>query len=162
MNVINPKENSNSTQTPSENVSDFIIDFITFVRTLTIIPKTFKNLIWKIIKMLPVKYTTLHIVADSYREVSIKFVEWEKRESTPKVYENSVSSNVPREFQEFLKNGDNKSRLIELFFDYVILKRCKVLNDRRASKILLSQDGLCISVTLSSVTEMTDLSSNHE
>ena len=36
----------------------------------------------------------------------------------------SVSSNVPRDLQEFLKNGDNKSRLIKLLFDYVIQKRC--------------------------------------
>ena len=61
-----------------------------------------------------------------------------------------------------MKNGDNKSRLIELFFDYVIQKRYKVLNVTGASKILLSKDGLCMRVTLSSAAEMTDLSSNHE
>ena len=61
-----------------------------------------------------------------------------------------------------MKNGDNKSRLIELFFGYVIQKRCKVLNVTRASKILLSKDGLCMRVTLSSATEITDLSRNHE
>ena len=47
-------------------------------------------------------------------------------------------------------------------FDYVIQKRCKVLNVTRASTILLAKDGLCMRVTLSSATEMTDLSSNHE
>ena len=59
-----------------------------------------------------------------------------------------------------MKNGD-KSRLIQLFFDYVTQIRCKILNVTRASKILLSIDGLCMRVTLSSGTEMTDLSSNH-
>ena len=120
MDVINPKGNENSTQTLSENVSDFAINFIALVRTLTVISKTFENLIWKIIKMLPIGRTTLHLEADSYREVSIKSAERKKWGSTPKVYVKSVSSYVPRKFQEFLKNGDNKSRLIELFFDYVI------------------------------------------
>ena len=51
--------------------------------------------------------------------------------------------------------------MIELFFDYVE-KRCKVLDATRASKILLSKDGLCMCVTLLLPTEKTDLSSNHE
>ena len=45
MEVINPLGNENSTQTPRENVSDFAIDYIALVRTLTVIPKTFENLI---------------------------------------------------------------------------------------------------------------------
>ena len=47
MDVINPKGNENFTQAPSENVSDFVIDFVALVRTLTVIPKTLENLIWK-------------------------------------------------------------------------------------------------------------------
>ena len=47
MDVINPKGNENFAQAPSENVSDFVIDFIALVRTLTVIPKTLENLIWK-------------------------------------------------------------------------------------------------------------------
>ena len=113
MDVINPKGNENFAQAPCENVSDFVINFITLVQTLTVIPKTFENFIWKIIKMLSVGCTTLHVVADSYREVSIKSAERNKREITPQVYVKSVSSNVPCDFQEFSKNGDNKSRLIE-------------------------------------------------
>ena len=113
MDVINPKGNEKSTQTPSENVSDFVIDFIALVRTLTVIPKTFENLIWKNIKILAVGCTTWNVVADSYRRVSIKSAERKKREITPKVYVKSVFSNVPLEFHKF----DNKSRLIELFFD---------------------------------------------
>ena len=37
MDVINPNGNENFTQAPSENVSDFVIDFIALVRTLTVI-----------------------------------------------------------------------------------------------------------------------------
>ena len=44
----------------------------------------------------------------------------------------------------------------------VIQKRRKVLNVARASKILLSKDDLRMCATLSSVTEMTDLPSNHD
>ena len=135
MDVINPEGNENSTRAPSKNFSGFVIDFIVLVRTLTVIPKTFENLIWKIIKMLPVGCTTMHVVADSYREVFIKSVERKERGITPKVYVKSVLSYVPREFQEFLKRGNNKSRLIELFFYYIIQKRCKVLNVTKTSNI---------------------------
>ena len=72
MDVINPKGNGNSTQAPSEDYSDFVIVFIALVQTLTVIPKKYENLIRKIIKILPVGCITLHVVADSYREVSIK------------------------------------------------------------------------------------------
>ena len=64
----------------------------------------------------------MHVVADSYREVFIKSVERKERGITPKVYVKSVLSYVPREFQEFLKSGNNKSKLIELFFYYIIQK----------------------------------------
>ena len=47
MDVINPKGNENSAQAPSENVSDFVVDLITLVQTLIVIPKTFEKLIWK-------------------------------------------------------------------------------------------------------------------
>ena len=67
-------------------VSDFVIDFIALVRTLTVTPKTFENFIWKAIKMLPVGCTTLHVVADSYREVSIKSAEKKKKGFTPQAY----------------------------------------------------------------------------
>ena len=72
MDVINPNGNENSAQAPSENNSDFVIHFIALVRTLIVIPKTYENLIWKIIKILPVRCTTLPVVADSYGEVCIK------------------------------------------------------------------------------------------
>ena len=67
MDVINAKRNENFAQVPSENISDFVIDFIALVRTWTITPKAFANLIWKIINILPVGCITLHVVADSYR-----------------------------------------------------------------------------------------------
>ena len=66
MDLINIKGNENSTQAPIENT------------------KTFKNHFQKIIKMLPFRCTTLYIVVDSYREVSIKSAERKKRGVTQK------------------------------------------------------------------------------
>ena len=40
MDVINPKENENSAQAPSENNSDSVIHFIALVQTLAVIVKT--------------------------------------------------------------------------------------------------------------------------
>ena len=67
MDIINAKRNENFAQVPSGNISDFVIDFIALVRTWTVTPKAFANLIWKIINILPVGCITLHVVADSYR-----------------------------------------------------------------------------------------------
>ena len=44
MDVFNPMGNENFMQAPSENISDFVIDFF-LVRTLTVIPTPFENLI---------------------------------------------------------------------------------------------------------------------
>ena len=78
MDVINPKGNENSTQAPNKYVSDLVIDFITLVWILTVILKTVENLIWDIIKMLPVGCTKWQVVTDSCRRISIKSVERKK------------------------------------------------------------------------------------
>ena len=59
-------------------------------------------------------------------------------------------------------NGANKSRLIDIIFDYIIKHRAKSLHIIRANRILLSKDGDCKEVTLSSVSNLEDLCSNQE
>ena len=110
MDVTDPKGNENSAQAPSVSVSDFIIDFIALARTLTVIPKKFENLIWKIMKILPAGCTTLYDMAD------VKSPSNRRKGSKGVLLQKSVSSNVPREFQESFKNSDDKSSLIPMVY----------------------------------------------
>ena len=110
MDVTDPKGNENSAQAPSVSVSDFIIDFIALARTLTVIPKKFENLIWKIMKILPVGCTTLYDMAD------VKSPSNRRKGSKGVLLQKSVFSNVPREFQESFKNSDDKSSLIFMVY----------------------------------------------
>ena len=51
-------------------VSAFIVDLMALIRQLTEIPKTYEGLTWKILESLPVGYSKVDIVADTYRKIS--------------------------------------------------------------------------------------------
>ena len=53
---------------------------------------TNKELIWKIVKTLPSGYKSMYIIADTYRETSIKSSEQEKRGSLSKIFIKSAST----------------------------------------------------------------------
>ena len=61
-----------------------------------------------------------------------------------------------------MKNEINKTRLIDLIFEYIINHRSNCLQILRANKIFLSKDGECTEISLSSVNVNRDLSSNQE
>ena len=104
----------------------------------------------------------MDIVADTYRDDSIKSAERNKRGKSSKITTNSEKSKIPRDFSNFMLNGANKSRLIDIIFDYIIKHHAKSLHIVRANRILLSQDGDCKEVTLSSVNNLEGLCSNQE
>ena len=56
----------------NETVLPDLIDVTALIRTLKDIPTTFEELIWKIVKTLLSGYGPMHIIADTYRETSIK------------------------------------------------------------------------------------------
>ena len=62
----------------------------------------------------------MDIIADTYRENSLKNNERDSRGVSNKVIIHSASLRKPRNFTELLKNGDNRSRLIELKKDELI------------------------------------------
>ena len=78
------------------------------------IPDTYEEFNWQLLKMLPKKFDRVDIVADTYREKSIKCGEITKRGSSSKVIIGSCKSKVPRDFASFMKNGENKTRFIEI------------------------------------------------
>ena len=64
--------------------------------------------------MLPSGYKRVDIVVDTYQDISIKSTERSKRGSARKIIIRSEKSKIPRNFNEFLKNRENKARMIEL------------------------------------------------
>ena len=93
----------------------------------------------------------MDIIADTYRE-----------NSSNKVIIRSASSRIPRNFTEFLKNGDNKTRLIELIKDELIKNSQEILELLSSKMIYFSIDGVCLKITRDTLTEETQLSSNQE
>ena len=77
--------------------------------------------------MLAVSYSLSGTVSDTYQKISLKDQEGEKWGVSEKVLIVSVKSKIPRNFLSFLKNGDNKTRLIQLIKDYAVEHSQKLL-----------------------------------
>ena len=101
----------------------------------------------------------MDIIADTYRENFLKNNERDSRGVSNKVIICSTSSRIPRNVTEFLKNGDDKTRLIELIKDELIKSSQEMLS---SEMIYFSLDGVCLKITRDTVTEETQLSSNQE
>ena len=99
---------------------------------------------------------------DTYRSKSIKGPERFKRGCTDRVIVNSVVSHLPRNFNDFLKNGDNKTRLIELILDVLVQRRNEVLEILKTDELYYSMDNKCYLITNQGVVTVEDLSSNQE
>ena len=99
---------------PPREGNAYMIDLMATIRTASPVPDTYVNLAKMLFSKLPAGYSRIDIVADTYRLNSLKDPEREKRGISSKVLISSASAKIPRNFNDFLKNGDNKTRLIEL------------------------------------------------
>ena len=151
------------TEMPTRNdVSTYIVDLMALVRTQRITPLTYEDLALQVICAIPKGYKRVDIVADTYRSKSIKDPERFKRGCTDRVIVNSVVSHLPRNFNDFLKNGDNKTRLIELILDVLVQRRNEVLEILKTDELYYSMDNKCYLITNQGVVTVEDLSSNQE
>ena len=78
---------------------------------MTELPQTYYEFPWKFLSSLPKGYKRVDLVADTYREISIKNGERQERGTSALFIINFPQSKLPREFKNFLKNGENKTRL---------------------------------------------------
>ena len=92
----------------------------------------------------------------------MKDPEWAKRGIANKVIVQSSSSKIPRNFSEFLKNGENKTRLIEIIKDVIVINKGNVLRKLGCQEIFYSMDGVCYRITATLLEIFEDLSSNQE
>ena len=92
----------------------------------------------------------------------MKSNERDSRGVSDKVIVASASSNIPRYFTDFLKNGENRTRLIESIKEEFIKNSKDYLDVLKSDRIILSLDGRAIKITINDVTEVAELSSNQE
>ena len=104
----------------------------------------------------------MEIVADIYRNVSIKAKEREIRGGSDKVIIKSTISKVPKDFQAFLRNSENKNRFIDLFCETISSSSDRALAILQTSVIHFSKEDSCVRVHASQVTTVDELSSNQE
>uniref|UniRef100_UPI00358DF722 uncharacterized protein n=1 Tax=Myxine glutinosa TaxID=7769 RepID=UPI00358DF722 len=84
--------------------------------------RTFLNLAHEILKRLVKeaegnKSSEIHFVTDTYRKVSIKNAEREKRAARGSQVMQIYGQSLPQQWKKFLSNGDNKESLIEYLFE---------------------------------------------
>ena len=74
----------------------------------------------------------------------------------------SSRSKIPRNFSVLLKNGDNRTRLIEILKDEFAANKSALLDKLNCQQILFSMDQLCYKITDSDIVVVEELSSNQE
>ena len=137
--------------TPEDRqVSTLIIDMIAHYRVIsTNLPETFEYWILRFLQTVHKDdgYKQIDIVADTYRELSIKSGERTKRGSASKLLIKSVDCKIPRDINRFFSNNDNKSRLIDLTFEYIKQHPSQCLEILKCDRTILSGDTECYVVT---------------
>ena len=105
----------------------------------------------------------MYIIADTYRDGSIKSGEREKSGSTAKVIIASVKSKFPRDMSQFMLDKKNITQFIELIFTSVKTNLCLVVKDVfQTDCVMLSGDNNCCLVQLGNVKESYHLTSTQE
>ena len=139
----NEKDNHVNTK---KDVSTLIVDMIAHYRViLQNLPDTFEDEIKKFLQTVhnDDKYNRIDIVADTYRNFSIKSGEREKRGSSSKILIKSVDGKIPRDVGNFFSNNENKTRLIDLTFDYIKINPVQCLALLKCNVVVLSGDNYC-------------------
>ena len=94
--------------------------------------------------------------------MSIKSAERSQRGKASKVNIRSAKSKIPRNFSDFLKNGDNKESLIILMRDTIIENEVKALDLVNCGELYFSTDNDCRRITRSLSVREESLVSNQK
>lgn len=142
--------------------SAYLVDLLALIRTISGCFETYRHLAAAIVDMLPTGYARIDIVADTYRDNSLKDTERTKRGTSSKILIQSASSKIPKDFNEFLKNGENKTRLVEVVKDELVENKRQICQKLNCQKIFFSMDGICLEIQPTSVDIRQKLCSNQE
>ena len=97
-------------------------------------------------------FKRLDIVADTYRTNSIKSGEKNTRGSSQRVIIAYSKLKLTHDFFEFLKNGENKTCVIEIVSELLRINFSKVLVKLRYSVVYISQKDVTYCITENRVT----------
>lgn len=156
---------SNSTTMSSleRSASNLVIDMIAHYRVISkTLPETFEDWILRFLNTLPKNYSRVDIVADTYRDFSIKSGERLKRGSGSRLLIKSMKCKTPQDIGKFFTNNENKSRLINLTFEFIKENPQKCLGLLGCNVITLSSDTYCVTVTANGNVHNDDLKSDQE
>ena len=103
---------------PENSCIVVVVDMMALLNTYTSIPKTYVSLAEKFVRELPRNYLRVDVVAERYQRISIKGLEGTLRGESEKIHIASLESKTPSNFSKIMKNGENKTRLIELIIQY--------------------------------------------
>ena len=157
---IDPKECSS--KVPKKTVSMHIVDLMTLIRSIPGLCDPYHELTFRLRSTLPNGYDGIDIVADTYREKLLNDPERIRRGVAAKVIVLSSQSKIPQNFPRFLKNGENKRRLIEIIWDVIVGNRIRILEQLQCSKLIFSMDGIYHKISSETTEVVKELSSNHE
>eukprot|EP00794_Sanderia_malayensis_P001651 gene1651-1836_t len=130
-----------------DDIAAYIVNLMALIRSLPGVSDTYKDLTKQIINASPAGYARVDIVADTYRKESLKNPECLKCGHSSKVLISLAKSKIPRNFSDFLKNGENKSRMIKIIKDEMAKEKHAFLEKLKCNEILFSVDKLCIPMT---------------
>ena len=142
------KTSTEKDKSPPKQNAAFLVDLIALIWTVSPVPVTYAGLVKTLVSHLPKGYWRVDIIADTERD---------SRGVFNKVIIRSASLRISRNFTEFLKNGENKTRLIELIKYELIKNSQEMLELLSSEKIYFFLDGVCLKITRDTVTEETQL-----
>ena len=143
--------------------STLIVDLMAALRSFSSIPETYEELFRNLLSTFPKTYHRVDIVADTYKSASIKGREREKQGCSNKITVKSAKSKMPRNFKSFLKNGENKTRLIDLLCQIVKENSQRTCNLLKCSSIVFSEENVTYRISQNSEVNLDpQLSSNQE
>ena len=111
-----------------KDVITYLIELMALVRARFMTPDTFEDIALHIVDVVPIGCKRVDLIAETYRECFIKDPERLERGCAERILGKSPSSHLSRNFEEFLKNGENKKRMIEIFKDVYISQWRHVLS----------------------------------
>ena len=133
------------------------------IRSFSPIPETYKDLFNRLLATFPKNFKRVDIVAGTYKPVSIKDGEKDKRGSSDMIMVKSSKTRIASNFNNFLKNGENKTRMIDLMCQHIQDNRKTACNSMKCSTIYFSKENSTYKMKKNSPPSLaTHLSSNQE
>lgn len=154
--VLTSLDSTNTANEIPENAV-YIIDLVAYLRSLLNVPDTFRLLARRVMADIPIQYKVIYFACDSYSADSIKQSERTKRGQSDKYILRTPDIRIPVPFAQFMCNGENKDRMLELI-EQVLREERALLSDRI---VYYARGKVCMKITSQCSEEIPSLASDH-